>query len=48
MATRKNEGAVQASLICSCLPGASHINIYTYDDMEVKQINKRASGQAFD
>ncbi|XP_035315002.1 stathmin-2 isoform X1 [Cricetulus griseus] len=37
------------SLICSCFyPEPRNINIYTYDDMEVKQINKRASGQAFE
>lgn len=37
------------SLICSCFyPEPRHLNIYTYDDMEVKQINKRASGQAFE
>ncbi|KAF6323755.1 stathmin 2 [Rhinolophus ferrumequinum] len=34
------------SLICSCFyPEPRNINTYTYDDMEVKQINKRASGQ---
>ncbi|KAJ8796984.1 hypothetical protein J1605_001794 [Eschrichtius robustus] len=37
------------SLICSCFyPEPRNISIYTYDDMEVKQINKRASGQAFE
>ncbi|KAF6323756.1 stathmin-2 isoform X1 [Rhinolophus sinicus] len=37
------------SLICSCFyPEPRNINTYTYDDMEVKQINKRASGQAFE
>nr|XP_033785637.1 stathmin-2 [Geotrypetes seraphini] len=37
------------SLICSCFyPEPRNLNIYTYDDMEVKQINKRASGQAFE
>ncbi|EPY73851.1 stathmin-2 [Camelus ferus] len=37
------------SLICSCFyPEPRNMNIYTYDDMEVKQINKRASGQAFE
>ena len=37
------------SLICSCFyPEPRNINIYTYDDMEVKQINQRASGQAFE
>ncbi|MBZ3879381.1 Stathmin-2 [Sciurus carolinensis] len=35
------------SLICSHFyPEPPIINIYTYDDMEVKQINKHASGQA--
>ncbi|XP_069816051.1 stathmin-2 isoform X1 [Dendropsophus ebraccatus] len=37
------------SLICSCFHSEPrNINTYTYDDMEVKQINKRASGQAFE
>ncbi|KAI1243467.1 Stathmin-2, partial [Lamprotornis superbus] len=37
------------SLICSCFyPEPRNMNIYKYDDMEVKQINKRASGQAFE
>ena len=37
------------SLICSCFyPEPRNINIYTYDNMEVKQINQRASGQAFE
>ncbi|ETE71842.1 Stathmin-2 [Ophiophagus hannah] len=37
------------SLICSCFyPESRNLNIYTYDDMEVKHINKRASGQAFE
>ncbi|KAM4705794.1 stathmin-2 [Rhinophrynus dorsalis] len=37
------------SLICSCFhPEPRNISAYTYDDMEVKQINKRASGQAFE
>ncbi|XP_075069793.1 stathmin-2 [Mixophyes fleayi] len=37
------------SLICSCFhPEPRNITAYTYDDMEVKQINKRASGQAFE
>ncbi|ELK02401.1 Stathmin-2 [Pteropus alecto] len=37
------------SLICSCFyPEPRNGGIYTYDDMEVKQINKRASGQAFE
>ncbi|XP_018413057.1 PREDICTED: stathmin-2 [Nanorana parkeri] len=37
------------SLICSCFnPEPRNLNAYTYDDMEVKQINKRASGQAFE
>ncbi|CAH2285463.1 stathmin-2 [Pelobates cultripes] len=37
------------SLICSCFyPEPRNISTYTYDDMEVKQINKRASGQAFE
>ncbi|KAM5158198.1 stathmin-2 [Mantella aurantiaca] len=37
------------SLICSCFnPEPRNLNAYTFDDMEVKQINKRASGQAFE
>ncbi|XP_038622698.1 stathmin-2 [Tachyglossus aculeatus] len=37
------------SLICSCFyPEPRNMNLGTYDDMEVKQINKRASGQAFE
>ncbi|XP_063780011.1 stathmin-2 [Pseudophryne corroboree] len=38
------------SLICSCFHPEPRNNItaYTYDDMEVVQINKRASGQAFE
>ncbi|XP_068093626.1 stathmin-2 [Hyperolius riggenbachi] len=37
------------SLICSCFnPDPQTISVYSYDDMEVKQINKRASGQAFE
>ncbi|XP_043921729.1 stathmin-2 [Protopterus annectens] len=37
------------SLICSCFYPESHnLNPYKFDDMEVKQINKRASGQAFE
>uniref|UniRef100_H3B7L6 Stathmin n=1 Tax=Latimeria chalumnae TaxID=7897 RepID=H3B7L6_LATCH len=37
------------SLICSCFyPEPRSLAVYTYDDMEVKQINKRASGQAFE
>uniref|UniRef100_A0A8C2UH12 Stathmin n=1 Tax=Chinchilla lanigera TaxID=34839 RepID=A0A8C2UH12_CHILA len=37
------------SLICSCFyQEPCNINFYTYDGMEVKQINKHASGQAFE
>ncbi|XP_069587614.1 stathmin-2 [Ranitomeya imitator] len=37
------------SLICSCFHSEpQNINAYTFDDMEVKQINKRKSGQAFE
>ncbi|KAM4691545.1 stathmin-3 [Rhinophrynus dorsalis] len=37
------------SLICSCFYSQPHPNtIYEYEDMEVKQLNKRASGQSFE
>ncbi|XP_039590750.1 stathmin-3-like [Polypterus senegalus] len=37
------------SLICSCFYSQPHPNsIYQYGDMEVKPINKRASGQSFE
>ncbi|XP_065109796.1 stathmin-2b [Paramisgurnus dabryanus] len=37
------------SLICSCLyPEARNILVGEFEDMEVKPINKRASGQAFE
>ncbi|KAJ8359237.1 hypothetical protein SKAU_G00157620 [Synaphobranchus kaupii] len=37
------------SLICSCFYSQPHFNnIYKYGDMEVKPINKRASGQSFE
>ncbi|XP_053551822.1 stathmin-2 [Bombina bombina] len=37
------------SLICSCFyPEPRNIPAYTYDDMEVKQLNKHSSGQAFE
>ncbi|XP_032875139.1 stathmin-2 [Amblyraja radiata] len=37
------------SLICSCFYSEPHAAaFYNYDDMEVKQINKRASGQSFE
>ncbi|XP_007894984.1 stathmin-2b [Callorhinchus milii] len=37
------------SLICSCFYSEPHATtLYSYDDMEVKQINKRASGQSFE
>ncbi|CAI9597246.1 unnamed protein product [Staurois parvus] len=37
------------SLICSCFYSQPHPNtIYQYEDMEVKQLNKRASGQSFE
>ncbi|XP_014351762.1 stathmin-3 isoform X2 [Latimeria chalumnae] len=37
------------SLICSCFYTQPHPNTtYQYGDMEVKQINKRASGQSFE
>ncbi|KAI1890437.1 hypothetical protein AGOR_G00153700 [Albula goreensis] len=37
------------SLICSCFYSQPHPNsIYNYGDMEVKPINKRASGQSFE
>nr|KAF6472645.1 stathmin 3 [Molossus molossus] len=37
------------SLICSCFYSQPHPNtIYQYGDMEVKQLDKRASGQSFE
>ncbi|XP_029540330.1 stathmin-3-like [Oncorhynchus nerka] len=37
------------SLICSCFYSQPHPNsLYQYGDMEVKSLNKRASGQAFE
>uniref|UniRef100_A0A8C6ZA41 Stathmin n=1 Tax=Nothoprocta perdicaria TaxID=30464 RepID=A0A8C6ZA41_NOTPE len=37
------------SLICSCFHTQPHPNtIYQYGDMEVKQLDKRASGQSFE
>ncbi|XP_053557328.1 stathmin-3 [Bombina bombina] len=37
------------SLICSCFYSQPHPNlIYQYEDMEVKPLNKRASGQSFE
>ncbi|XP_071387671.1 stathmin-2-like isoform X2 [Centroberyx affinis] len=37
------------SLICSCLyPETRKINTHTHTDMDIKPINKRASGQAFE
>lgn len=37
------------SLICSCFYSQPHPNtIYQYEDMEVKQLDKRASGQSFE
>ncbi|XP_049633689.1 LOW QUALITY PROTEIN: stathmin-3 [Suncus etruscus] len=37
------------SLICSCLYSQPHpTTIYQYGDMEVKQLDKRASGQSFE
>uniref|UniRef100_A0A2K5Z9A3 Stathmin n=1 Tax=Mandrillus leucophaeus TaxID=9568 RepID=A0A2K5Z9A3_MANLE len=37
------------SLICSCFYTQPHPNtIYQYGDMEVKQLDKRASGQSFE
>ncbi|XP_032808904.1 stathmin-2-like [Petromyzon marinus] len=37
------------SLLCSCFYSEPHKNsIYQYADMEVKELNKRASGQAFE
>ncbi|XP_067314833.1 stathmin-3 isoform X1 [Pseudorasbora parva] len=42
------------SLICSCLYSQPHPNTFgqfeggSFDDMEVKSLNKRASGQAFE
>lgn len=35
------------SLICSCFCPEPQNNTYTYDDIEVKQINKHVTGQAF-
>ncbi|XP_056404311.1 stathmin-3 [Hyla sarda] len=37
------------SLICSCFYSQPHPKtIYEYEDMEVKQLNKRSSGQSFE
>ncbi|KFO29353.1 Stathmin-3 [Fukomys damarensis] len=37
------------SLICSCFYSQPHPNtIYQYGDMEVKELDKRASGQSFE
>ncbi|KAM4028311.1 stathmin-2 [Anomaloglossus baeobatrachus] len=37
------------SLICSCFHSEPrNINAYTFDDMQVKQINNRTSGEAFE